>query len=220
VRLPQHLEKPRGLELQLKMCSHMAGVLPAWRGAGLGMRLKMAQRTAILEQDVTNWVTWTYDPLIRTNAVFNVHRLGAICSTYHENLYGELPDGLNAGTPSDRCQVDWWLDSARVVERVHGDEWRTRNRLPPRTQVLSAAIDERGLQVPPTAKFNLDGNPLALPLPDDIYAIRHADSGLGLEWRLWMRSVLQLAFALGYLIVDCGRHEDGQWRYLLAANPA
>ena len=102
--------------LRLKMCSHMAGVLPAWQGTGLGLRLKLAQRAAILEQGASDWVTWTYDPLLRTNGAFNLHRLGAICNTYHVNLYGELPDELNAGIPSDRCQVDWWLTSGRVEE--------------------------------------------------------------------------------------------------------
>ena len=35
--------------LRLKMCSHMAGVLPAWQGTGLGLRLKLVQRAVILE---------------------------------------------------------------------------------------------------------------------------------------------------------------------------
>ena len=59
--------------------------------------------------------------------------------------------------------------------------------------------------------------PLALPLPDDIYAIREADGGVGMAWRQWMRGALEGAFGKGYVIVDCARHEDGQWRYLLVA---
>ena len=121
--------------LRLKMCSHMAGVLPAWQGTGLGLRLKLAQRAAILEQGVSDWVTWTYDPLLRTNGAFNLHRLGAVCNTYHVNLYGELPDELNAGIQSDRCQVDWWLTSGRVEEcsqdRPVGATRRTDRRLHP-----------------------------------------------------------------------------------------
>jgi predicted GNAT superfamily acetyltransferase len=201
--------------LQLKMCSHMAGVLPPWRGTGLGLRLKLKQREVILEQGMTEWVTWTYDPLIRTNGAFNLHRLGAVCNTYHVNLYGELPDELNAGVPSDRCQVDWWLNSARVVERT-AEGWRGEARDPAHTQVLRAR-EQNGLPLPPEALPQLDGGLLALPLPGDIHAVREADSGLGMAWREWMRAALTAAFAAGYVMVDCAAHEDGQWRYLLSA---
>jgi predicted GNAT superfamily acetyltransferase len=197
----------------------MAGVLPPWRGTGLGLRLKLAQRDVILAQGMTDWVTWTYDPLIRTNAAFNLHRLGAVCNTYHVNLYGELPDELNAGVPSDRCQVDWWLDSARVQERAAGDEWRARPHSPAHLQVLSAGADAHGLSTPPAKLPTLDGGPLALPLPDDIHAIRSADHSLGMAWREWLRAALEPAFAAGYVAVDCTGHADGQWRYLLIAAP-
>jgi predicted GNAT superfamily acetyltransferase len=201
--------------LQLKMCSHMAGVLPAWRGTGLGLQLKLAQRAAILEQGMTEWVTWTYDPLIRTNGAFNIHRLGAVCNSYHVNLYGEMPSGINAGVPSDRCQVDWWLRSERVEERATGDAWRRQTHFPQGAQVLHAERNATGLLAPPASLPAMDGSPLALPLPEDIYAIRNADRPLGLAWRLWMREALLGAFAAGYLLVDCLRDDDGTWRYLL-----
>jgi predicted GNAT superfamily acetyltransferase len=201
--------------LQLKMCSHMAGVLPAWRRTGLGLQLKLAQREAILRQGMTEWVTWTYDPLIRTNGAFNIHRLGAICNTYHVNLYGEMPSGINAGVPSDRCQVDWWLRSERVEERAAGNSWRRHTHIPQEAQVLYAPPNAAGLATPPAALPDLDGNPLALPLPEDIYVIRSADKPLGLAWRLWMREALLGSFGAGYLLADCLRGEDGVWRYLL-----
>jgi predicted GNAT superfamily acetyltransferase len=201
--------------VQLKMCSHMAGVLPAWRGTGLGLQLKLAQREAILQQGMTEWVTWTYDPLIRTNGAFNIHRLGAICNSYQVNLYGEMPSGINAGVPSDRCQVDWWLRSERVAQRAAGESWRRQAHLPHGAQVLHAPSNAAGLATPPEALPDLDGSPLALPLPDDIFAIRSADKPLGLAWRLWMREALLGAFGASYLLTDCLRGEDGVWRYLL-----
>ncbi|MCB0162377.1 MAG: hypothetical protein KDD83_29770, partial [Caldilineaceae bacterium] len=114
---------PRNDQPQLKICSHMAGVLPQWQGQGVGRQLKLKQRELVLAQGLTDWVTWTYDPLYRSNGIFNLHRLGAVCNTYARNVYGELDDDLNRGTPSDRCQVDWWLRSERV-ERV------AQNQLP------------------------------------------------------------------------------------------
>lgn len=201
--------------VRLKMCSHMAGVLPAWQGQGVGLALKLAQRSAILELGLTDWVTWTYDPLFRTNAVFNIRRLGAICNTYRSNWYGEMRDGINAGVPSDRCQVDWWLTSARVEARLlhpqartQADPWTAAQRLP--TQATAA-----GWAAPGDAAPQLDGAPLLVPIPDDIAAIRRGDAGLGLAWRLFMRATLEQAFAAGYVMTDCTWREDAGWHYVL-----
>lgn len=198
---------------RLKMCSHMAGVLPAWQGSGIGLQLKLAQREAILAQGMTDWVTWTYDPLQGRNAVFNIRRLGAVCNTYKENWYGVMRDGLNAGTPSDRCEVDWWMASQRVVDRIS----RTveHMRALDGVQVLPVAYLASGFAIPPQVDLRIDGAPLAIPIPDEIGAIRRAEPQLGMEWRLFLRHALQTAFRAGYLIVDCVRTADGTWCYYL-----
>ena len=69
-------------------------------------------------------ITWTFDPLEARNAWLNFGKLGAVCNTYLRNVYGNLQDGLNAGLPSDRLQVDWWIGSEWVesgcaVARIH-----------------------------------------------------------------------------------------------------
>jgi len=201
----------------LKMCSHMAGVLPAWQGRGLGARLKLAQRDAILAQGMTDWVTWTYDPLFRTNAVLNIRRLGAVCNTYKRDWYGVMKDGLNAGVPSDRCQVDWWLASTRVTERVAGDEGRRKpdGALPADLQVLPTVASGPNFRAPVDIEVHLDGRPVAVPIPDDIAAIRCADAGLGMAWRLAVRQHLERAFAVGYVITDCLHIAGAGWHYLL-----
>ncbi len=89
--------------------SHMAAVSPEWQGCGIGTALKHAQRRAVLAQGVT-LITWTYDPLLARNAWFNIGKLRAICRTYIRNAYGDMPDPINAGVPSDRFEVEWWLD--------------------------------------------------------------------------------------------------------------
>jgi len=208
----------------LKMCSHMAGVLPDWQECGLGVQLKLAQREAILSQGVTTWVTWTYDPLFRTNAVLNIRRLGALCNTYKQDWYGVMKDGLNAGVPSDRCQVDWWLDSARVKERVEqgrgtrsearGEGRGAEESRPPDLFVASTVASGAGFRAPADTDLPLDGRPLAVPIPDDIAAIRRSDAGLGMAWRLSMRHCLIDAFAAGYVITDC-LPAAGEWHYLL-----
>jgi predicted GNAT superfamily acetyltransferase len=201
----------------LKMCSHMAGVLPAWQGRGLGARLKLAQREAILAQGMTDWVTWTYDPLFRVNAVLNIHRLGAVCNTYKRDWYGVMKDGLNAGVPSDRCQVDWWLASAHVGGRIARGEGRREpfNALPDDLQVLPTVARETAFRAPVDVEPILDGRPIAVPIPDDIAAIRRSDAGLGMAWRLTMRHHLEQAFAAGYVMTDCLHIDGAGWHYLL-----
>src|SRR3970282_1162763 len=104
----------------LKHCSHMLAVLPEYRDQKIGYRLKLAQREAVHEQAV-RLITWTYDPLESRNANLNINRLGGIVRTYKRNHYGEMQDGLNAGLPSDRLLVEWWITSNRVKQRLSSE---------------------------------------------------------------------------------------------------
>lgn len=198
---------------QLKLCSHMAGVLPHWQGKRVGLQLKLAQREAVLAQGITDWITWTYDPLYRANAVFNIHRLGATCHTYFPNHYGEMNDGLNAGAPSDRCQVDWHLTSEHVVQTITAGK-RQVQAAGAQWQVLPTAPSGHFRQ-PVDEESRLDGAPLAVPIPNDIAAIRRADQALGLAWRFYVRERLQNAFAAGYTMVDCLHLPEQGWHYIL-----
>ncbi len=102
---------------RLKHHSHILAVHPDWRSKGIGFALKRAQWQMVRKQGLDR-ITWTYDPLLSRNAHLNVARLGAVCNTYLRSEYGEMLDGLNAGLPSDRFQVDWWLNSQRVERRL------------------------------------------------------------------------------------------------------
>lgn len=207
-----------GTSPKLKFCSHMAGVLPAWQGKHVGLRLKLAQRDFLLAQGLTDWVTWTYDPLYRPNGVFNIHRLGATCSTYIQDLYGVMTDDLNRGVPSDRCQVDWRIKSAHVVQKAQADgstrpphaAWEADN-----LEILLSATNEAGFTVPGEPTFVGKGRPLAVPIPADIGAIRRSDSQLSLAWRLYLRIVLEEAFDDGYTMVDCIHLPNRGWHYIL-----
>ena len=100
-----------------KHCSHIAAVHPDYRDSGVGFALKRAQWQIVRHQGLDH-VTWTYDPLLSRNARLNIARLGAVCSTYRRSEYGDMRDGLNAGLPSDRFQVDWWINTKRVERRL------------------------------------------------------------------------------------------------------
>ena len=202
---------------KLKICSHMAGVLPEWQGLGVGAQIKLKQREIVLAQGLTDWMTWTYDPLYRANAVFNLHRLGAVCNSYYRNVYGELNDELNRGTPSDRCQVDWWLRSERA-ERAARGESPNGERGWPDLQILPSRLNEQGFRQPLDEDTTFNATNIALPVPDEIGLIRRSDPGLGHAWRLYMRERIERAFAAGYLMVDCIKVADQGWHYILTVN--
>jgi predicted GNAT superfamily acetyltransferase len=101
--------------------SHMLGVLPQYHNAGIGRRLKLAQRDEALSRGIT-LIEWTFDPLELKNAFFNVERLGAIVRRYSENQYGVTASPLHGGLPTDRCIAEWRLDSARVRSVLEGQQ--------------------------------------------------------------------------------------------------
>ena len=205
-----------------KFCSHMAGVVPAWQGKHIGLRLKLAQRDHVLEQGLTDWMTWTYDPLYRPNGVFNIHRLGATCKTYMRNIYGEMTDELNRGVPSDRCQVDWRLTSPHVVQKLqaqasaHSSGHAAHATWEPQIlEILPSSENEAGFATPGEPTFVGDGRPLAIPIPSDIAAIRRSDRELSLAWRIYLRTMLEEAFDAGYTMVDCIHLPSHGWHYIL-----
>ena len=102
------------------MHSHMLAVLPEYRNAGLGRRLKLAQREDALARGI-ELMEWTFDPLEIKNAYLNINRLGAIVRRYKADFYGHSTSPLQGGLPTDRLYAEWWLRSARV-KRALGEE--------------------------------------------------------------------------------------------------
>ncbi len=134
--------------------SHATGVLPSFVGKGIGEIIKRHQWDWAKENGFDT-ITWTFDPLVRRNAHFNVIKLGATVLGYHQNFYGELDDGINAGEQSDRVLVRWDvagvdaplgnsfveptpnsivietpadIEQLRKTDRVQSDGWRARQR--------------------------------------------------------------------------------------------
>ncbi len=103
--------------------SHMLAVLPEYRNAGLGRRLKLAQREAAMAQGF-DLMEWTFDPLEIKNAHLNLARLGAIARRYQPDFYGPSSSPLQGGLPTDRLYAEWWLQSEWVSRRLHGGESR------------------------------------------------------------------------------------------------
>jgi predicted GNAT superfamily acetyltransferase len=94
--------------------SHMLAVRDGYRNAGLGRRLKLAQRDDGIARGF-ELIEWTFDPLEIKNAYLNIEKLGAIARRYTINQYGYSSSPLQGGLPTDRLVAEWWITSKRVT---------------------------------------------------------------------------------------------------------
>ena len=172
--------------------SHMTGVLSPYQGQNIGFELKRQQRDWALANGFDE-IRWTFDPLQRGNANFNVHRLGATAENYLVDFYGTMADEINhADVPSDRVEGVWRLPDPRVVQLMlpTSPEEPTPNR-PfllidhglPKAIALDESVPEYLVQIPRSLTH--------LPSSDAL-----------LTWRLTLRETLISAFAHGYIAVD------------------
>ena len=97
--------------------SHITGVNPTLQNSGLGTAMKNHQKQWALDAGLTA-ITWTFDPLVRRNAWFNIERLGANAVEFHINFYGPLHDEINGDDETDRLLARWDIRT----ERVRGNE--------------------------------------------------------------------------------------------------
>ncbi|MBV6452644.1 MAG: hypothetical protein MHPDNHAH_03404 [Anaerolineales bacterium] len=188
-----------------KHCSHMMGILPSYRDSGVGFALKRAQWQMVRHQGLDH-ITWTYDPLLSRNAYLNITKLGAVCNTYRRSEYGDMRDGLNAGLPSDRFQVDWWVNTRRVERRLG-----KRARRPLKLDDFSKA-DLQPLYTlhpstgnwarPPEHFSHLEGRLALAEIPSDFNALKQDDFVLARDWRFFTREVFETAFHAGYIATD------------------
>jgi predicted GNAT superfamily acetyltransferase len=68
--------------------------------------MKLHQREWAAEQGLAT-IIWTFDPLVRRNAWFNIGVLGARVDAYLVDFYGQMTDSVNGRDPSDRLLVAW-----------------------------------------------------------------------------------------------------------------
>lgn len=102
---------------ELNLHSHAAGVVSMRAGEGIGAMLKQHQWQWARENGFAT-ITWSFDPLVRRNAWFNMIKLGAQVTGYFQNFYGELDDGINAGEQSDRVLVRWNVLNSKTPQSL------------------------------------------------------------------------------------------------------
>jgi predicted GNAT superfamily acetyltransferase len=186
----------------------MLGVHPAHSGQGLGFALKRAQWQMVRHQGIDR-ITWTYDPLLSRNAWLNINRLGAVCSTYLRNFYGKMDDNLNRGLPSDRFDVDWWVNSHRVDRRLSRRRRRRLDLLHFQSGgapiINPAKIVSSGFPQPVESnmfQFGVELPILLVEIPNDFQALKTSDLELARKWRLHSRTIFEELFTAGYLVTD------------------
>ena len=195
-------------EQQLKLVSHMTGVLDGFRDKRIGYKLKLAQRDWALDRGL-DLITWTYDPLESRNAYLNIHLLGCTCQTYYRDYYGELSDAMNQGTVSDRFRVNWHITRDHVIDRISQTRKSKRKRdlieelIKSGVQLLNPARFDRVEGPFPVEKIKTQNNgQILVEIPPDIQSIRKIDPGNARAWRLHTRDIFEMLFADDYRVVD------------------
>jgi predicted GNAT superfamily acetyltransferase len=186
------------------LCSHMLGIHPEHQDKGIGAKLKQKQKEVASEMGY-DLVTWTFDPLESRNAYLNLSKLNAICSIYVENCYGEMEDSLNQGLPSDRLKVEWWINSPHVIEAFKTDMEQAQSP-------FKWEITDDGFPALVGAEQEIQGiqnrNPILVPVPANIQAIKSNNPQLALNWRMKTREIFQSLFKQGYAAVSILKEEE------------
>ena len=100
--------------------SQMLAVTVPLQNAGIGAKLKLAQRDYAIAHGLP-LMTWTFDPLQSRNAYLNIVKLGGVVRRYKANYYGnESSSALHAGLDTDRLMVEWWTGSEHVARALAG----------------------------------------------------------------------------------------------------
>lgn len=206
-----------GVEPVDTLHSHIAGVTPAGAGRHVGFALKLDQRAWALERRIAT-ISWTFDPLVRRNAFFNMHKLGAGSCEYAPDFYGDLFDAINAGQGTDRLVVRWDLAADSTARACAGEvaEVDVAQLLAAGAEVILDDVDGRPIATPGTAAAGIR----LVRVPADIETLRLSEPDLAIEWRYAVREALgdlssegwsvNSVSRDGFYVLACGRHSMNQ----------
>ena len=160
--------------------SHMLAVRQRARNMGIGRRLKIAQKEALVEQGVTT-MYWTFDPLVARNAHLNINLLGASVDEFVPDMYGASDSDLHRlGT--DRFVVKWDLGAGRGAGDGAGrEEEAGAGRARPVVGMPGRDADQ----------VSLDLDAVEVVIPSDIEAVEARSFDEALGWRHASRRIFQ-----------------------------
>jgi len=147
-----------------------------------GFALKQHQRSWARENGLAA-ITWTFDPLVRRNCVFNFEKLGAFAIEYLPNFYGTMTDVINSGDFSDRLFAYWPVDDNSGHQPGTGDQIALKN--------VNGA--------PQIQDFD-DSEAYWVELPADIESLRKTDLPLAKKWRAEVRRLMHEPIENGWFV--------------------
>ncbi|MDQ6883993.1 MAG: GNAT family N-acetyltransferase [Candidatus Dormibacteraeota bacterium] len=174
---------------RVRLCSHQLGVLPAYRGSGIGIALKNAQAHDARRLGY-ELISWTFDPLEARNAYINLHRLGCIARVYDRDHYGAMEDELNRGLPSDRFEAELWMTRRP----------RTTSTKDP-TALLTVGDNDQPVRRPGA----LSDKGALIEVPREFQSIKRRSMDLALTWRMESRTAFEEALGAGLIAIDFSR---------------
>jgi predicted GNAT superfamily acetyltransferase len=178
--------------------SHMLSVDPGARDLGLGTRLKLYQREALLSQGVEE-VRWTYDPLEARNAHLNLNHLGAEVAEYVEDMYaGELWSDLARGIGTDRFIVSWWIASGRVARALEDRRTGEADRFREAPVANPGAVEG---DLPEARRVRIE-------IPFNIQAVKTEQPDAAPAWRASTRRAFESFLGRGYRVEAFYREAD------------
>lgn len=121
--------------------SHITGVTDSMRHAGIGREIKLHQRRWAAERNL-RWITWTFDPLVRRNAWFNIALLGADVDAYLPSFYGAMTDAINAGDESDRLLIAWDVQAPQLERQRDGSDLTDVLLVPTPSDIVALRRDD------------------------------------------------------------------------------
>ncbi len=183
------------------LLSHIVGVDPEYQRHSIGYRLKQFQRKLALESGVTV-IRWTFDPLLATNAYFNLEKLKARIFKFCPEEYGQMKSEFYHNMPSDRFEVTWDLVGANMNKEFPADA--------PEVIEINKNI--------PVVKVDLLRSKSAhflCPIPLSHLEMRKTDPTLALTWYEVMRKVSSELLDGNYAITGFRyRESEGVGEYL------
>lgn len=193
--------------------SHIAGVASGMRGRNVGFALKLHQRAWALALGVVE-ISWTFDPLVRRNAYFNLAKLGVDAAEYLPDFYGQMNDVINGNDETDRVLVRWELAGEKASRAGSGRPVRlsAQRYLAAGAQV---AVDE-GSDGPLVTDIDCAARFLLVRVPADIEALRLADPDAARRWRSAVRAGLGEPMQQGAQVVG---FDPAGW-YVIDREPA
>ena len=187
--------------------SHSLGIHPDYRKLGVGERLKIAQKEAALDKGYDR-IFWTYDPLETVNANLNLHKLRAVCTSYIENAYGDMADGMNSGIPTDRFLVEWQIRDEALFDRSLN---------PLQLPLLIESSMRDGYLTAEKINLKQTSEKLLVPVPGNFQDIKKYDLSVALTWREKTRAVFSHYLREGWRVTDIVKdpQKESQYLYLL-----